>query len=163
MDTDTPTSILSNLDSIVNQLSFILCAMLGGMAHWLKKVVKHETEASFHEWFGEANLPTTIYTFIVFFFVIIGCLAANIVDEHTGFWAALYTGFATGFGVDAGFNADGKSLTADISTIKAGTGALFGSQPQPGAPPMQAPVEPTSGDVGSVSIGASRDEGRHAA
>jgi hypothetical protein len=118
---DTFTSFFSNieLDSVVNQLVFILCALLGGLAHWLKKAIKHETSAKFHEWFGEANTHATVYTFIVFFVVIIGCLAANIV-EATGFWATLYIGFVTGFAIDAGCNSDSialQSVSAPKPTI----------------------------------------------
>lgn len=117
---------MDNLDIYGTQIAFICAACMGGIAHYLKKVAKGETTATFTEWFGDKNTPATIYTLIVFFFVIVGSLAGDIINEQTGFWAALYTGFATGFAVDAGFNADGKSITNDIRDIRYSTGDLFG-------------------------------------
>ena len=116
-------------------------------------MLRGETAVAMHEWFGAANLPATIYTGIVFFFVIVGALAGGIVDANTSFWAALYTGFATGFAVDAGFNSD-DSLTSQLNTVKAETGVLMsGSQAakvvskSPTALPSSQPTTQVSADV----------------
>lgn len=115
-----------DLGVYVNQAAFIVCAALGGIAHYLKKVAKKETTATFKGWFGKNNYAATIYTLLVFSFVIIGALAGDIINSQTGFWASLYTGFATGFAVDAGFNSDsGISLTRQIADVKSETGELF--------------------------------------
>lgn len=92
----------------VNQTAFIICGMLGGFAHYLKKYLKKETSVGLFDWYGKANLASTLYTVIIFLFTMIGALAGDIVNAHTGFWACLYTGFVTGFAIDAGFNSDSK-------------------------------------------------------
>jgi hypothetical protein len=131
------------VDVYANQIAFIVCACLGGIAHYLKKAAKGETQVAFHEWFGGANLSGTIYTLLVFFFIIVGSLAGDIINSQTGFWASLYTGFATGFAVDSGFNSDSKSLTRDINDVKAQTNALFnGSSTQQPAPRPQQLAQP---------------------
>lgn len=73
------------------EIVFIVCAMLGGIMHWLKKSMNNETDAKLLEWYGRNNIAATIYTFTVFFFAIIGSLAADIINSQTGFWAAMYT------------------------------------------------------------------------
>lgn len=113
-----------DLGVYLNQVSFIFCACLGGIAHYFKKVAKKETTASFRGWFGKNNLPATIYTFLVFIFIIIGALAGDIINSQTGFWATLYTGFATGFAIDAGVNSD-ASLTSQLIEVKNETKELM--------------------------------------
>jgi len=127
-------TLIKDVDIFANQIAFIICACLGGIAHYLKKVAKGETTATFKEWFGSSNLSATIYTLIVFFFVIIGSLAGDIINSQTGFWAALYTGFATGFAIDAGFNSDSKSLTRGILEVKDETRDLFDDDGRPHDP-----------------------------
>ena len=114
----------AELGIYINQVAFILCAGLGGLAHYFKKVARKETEATLTGWFGKDNLAATLYTLLVFLFVIIGALAGDIINSQTGFWACLYTGFATGFAVDSGFNSD-KSLTSQIQEVKNETGTLL--------------------------------------
>lgn len=92
----------------LNQAAFIICALFGGFAHYLKKYLRKETDVGLFDWYGKANLAATLYTIIIFIFTMIGALAGDIVNEHTGFWACLYTGFVTGFAIDAGFNSDAK-------------------------------------------------------
>jgi hypothetical protein len=122
------SGLLYTINEFANEGAFIIAAFIGGLTHYLKKMLRGETTVAMHEWFGAANLPATIYTGIVFFFVIVGALAGGIVDANTSFWAALYTGFATGFAVDAGFNSD-DSLTSQLNTVKTETGVLMsGSQ-----------------------------------
>lgn len=91
-----------------NQIAFIICAMIGGFTHYLKKYLKKETNVGLFDWYGPANWASTLYTIIVFIFTMIGALASEIINEHTGFWACLYTGFVTGFSIDAAFNSDAK-------------------------------------------------------
>ena len=88
------------------QIVFIIAATMGGLMHYLKKFLKGETDKKFYEWYGKSNLAATLYTIIVFFFAIVGAIAADVVNSQTGFWAALYSGFVTGFAIDAGFNSD---------------------------------------------------------
>lgn len=104
----------------INQLIFIFCSILGGIAHYLKKYLKGETHTQIHEWFGPSNLEATIYTFIIFLFAIIGAIAADVITPTTNFWAAMYSGFVTGFAIDSGFNRDNPTSLTDnlISTKK---------------------------------------------
>ena len=92
----------------LNQAAFIICAIFGGFAHYLKKFLRKETSVGLFDWYGKANLPATLYTIIVFLFTIVGALAGDIISVSTGFWACLYIGFVTGFAIDAGFNSDTK-------------------------------------------------------
>lgn len=91
-----------------NQAAFIICGMLGGFTHYLKKYLRKETDVGLFDWYGKANIASTLYTILVFVFTMIGALAGDIVNSQTGFWACLYTGFVTGFAIDAGFNSDAK-------------------------------------------------------
>lgn len=91
-----------------NQAAFIICGMLGGFTHYLKKYLRKETDVGLFDWYGKANLAATLYTILIFVFTMIGALAGDIVNSQTGFWACLYTGFVTGFAIDAGFNSDAK-------------------------------------------------------
>lgn len=91
-----------------NQVAFIVCGMLGGFAHYLKKFLRKETDVGLFDWYGKANLASSLYTSIVFVFAMIGALASDIINAQTGLWATLYIGFVTGFSIDAGFNSDGK-------------------------------------------------------
>lgn len=126
---------MDNLATYYNHIGFIICALLGGVAHYLKKVIRKETDVGIHEWFGTANLPASIYTLLVFIFVVIGALAGDIVNAQTGFWAALYTGFATGFAIDSGINADDSvPMSKQLLAIKQDTGALFTKPPEPTVP-----------------------------
>jgi hypothetical protein len=91
-----------------NQIAFIACGMFGGFAHYLKKYLRKETDVGLFDWYGKENLAATLYTVIVFLFAMIGALAGDIVNADMSFWATLYTGFVTGFAIDAGFNSDAK-------------------------------------------------------
>lgn len=126
-----------DLSLYLNEASFVVSAVLGGIAHYLKKVARKETAATMGGWFGKDNLAATIYTIIVFFAAIVGALAGDIINEQTGFWATLYTGFATGFAIDAGFNAD-KSLSSQLSTVKTETDQVVKKD---GKPNRRKPVE----------------------
>lgn len=99
---------MENYLEYTNQVAFIVCGMLGGFAHYLKKFLKKETDVGLFDWYGRANLASTLYTIIIFAFTMIGALAGDIINDQTGFWATLYIGFATGFAIDAGFNSDAK-------------------------------------------------------
>lgn len=127
------TGVLSTINEYSNEGAFIIASFIGGLTHYLKKMLRGETAVQMHEWFGSANLASTIYTGIVFFFVTVGALAGGIVDANTTFWAALYTGFATGFAVDAGFNSDG-SITSQLNTVKSETTTLFGDSQTKASP-----------------------------
>lgn len=111
-----------------NELAFIICSLIGGMMHYTKKFLRKETDASMFQWFGKKNWVASVYTIVMFIFVTIGALAGGIINEKTDFWAILYTGFVTGFAVDAGFNSD-KSITAEINTVKSETQELFKKDP----------------------------------
>jgi uncharacterized protein YgiB involved in biofilm formation len=100
--------ILNFLSSNTNEASYIVAAFIGGLAHFLKKSIKGETTVEIHEWFGPANLQASLYTFIMFFFVVAGSLGGGVIDSNTSFWVALYTGFLTGYTIDSSFNSDGK-------------------------------------------------------
>src|SRR5574343_317193 len=107
------------------QIVFIICALLGGVMHYLKKYLKGETDNKIYEWFGTSNITATIYTIIVFFFAIVGAIAANVVNEQTGFWAAMYSGFVTGFAIDAGFNGDQSNMAGDLARVKTDLKTIF--------------------------------------
>lgn len=108
------------------EITFIICGMLGGIMHYIKKFVKGETDAKLTEWFGSANIITTLYTVIVFFFAIVGAIAAGVINSETAFWAAMYSGFVTGFAVDSGFNSDASSLNKTLIEQKSDLNVLFG-------------------------------------
>jgi hypothetical protein len=118
------TETIQTINTYANEGAFIIAAFMGGLAHYLKKALRGETTTQMHEWFGSANLASTVYTIIVFFFVLVGALAGGIVDAHTTFWTSLYMGFTTGFAIDAGFNSD-QSITAQLNTVKSEGAALF--------------------------------------
>jgi hypothetical protein len=107
------------------QIVFIITAILGGIMHYLKKYLKGETKTKIYEWYGKANLPATIYTITVFFFAIIGAIAADVVNSQTTFWAAMYSGFVTGFAIDAGFNSDKFKMSEELTEAKAGINDLM--------------------------------------
>ena len=92
--------------------------------HYTKKFLRKETEVSLVQWFGPANLVATFYTLTMFIFVSIGALAGGVINDQTDFWAVLYTGFITGFAVDAGFNSD-KNITQEITNVRKDTHELF--------------------------------------
>lgn len=119
------------------QIVFIVCALMGGVMHYLKKFLKGETETKIYEWYGKENIAATVYTVTVFFFAIIGAIAADVVNSQTGFWAAMYSGFVTGFAIDAGFNGDARNMSSDLANTKSDLNRLF---TQPGVPGAKAPV-----------------------
>lgn len=106
------------ISTYVTEVTFIACALLGGIMHYIKKYLNGETEAKIHEWYGRDNLAATVYTITVFFFAIIGAIAADVVNSETSFWAAMYSGFVTGFAIDAGFNGDARQMTKDLIDTK---------------------------------------------
>jgi len=89
-----------------NQLLFVGSALLGAVAHYIKKAGKGETSTLVHEWFGAANIEASAITLFMLFFVMIGALVGDMITAETPFWISLYIGFVTGFAVDAGFNSD---------------------------------------------------------
>lgn len=95
------------------QIIFIISAFLGGITHYLKKYLKGETSTKIYQWFGKANLPATVYTFITFTFAVIGAITSGVIDPNTTFLSALYSGFVTGFAIDAGFNSDEGHSTGE--------------------------------------------------
>ena len=108
------------------QIVFIIAATMGGLMHYLKKFLKGETDKKFYEWYGKSNLAATLYTIIVFFFAIVGAIAADVVNSQTGFWAALYSGFVTGFAIDAGFNsAEDPNINRILIENKTDLNTLF--------------------------------------
>jgi len=120
------------MDTILNytnEASYIVAAFIGGLAHFLKKSLKGETTVEIHEWFGPANLQASLYTFIMFFFVVAGSLGGGFIDSNTSFWVALYTGFLTGYTIDSSFNSDGKIKELGNSLTNVKDQATF-SQPQ---------------------------------
>jgi len=108
------------------QIVFLFTGLLGGMMHYLKKYLKGETKSSLYQWFGKSNLPATIYTLVCFTFVMIGAIASDVVNSHTGFWVAVYSGFITGFAIDSGFNSD-QDITEQLNKNKNDLNELFGS------------------------------------
>ena len=111
------------------QFVFIVCAMIGGVMHYLKKFLKGETEVKIYQWYGPSNLAATFYTIVVFIFAIVGAIAADVVNSQTGFWAAMYSGFVTGFAIDAGFNSD-QNMTRTLTSSKTDLSGLFINQPR---------------------------------
>lgn len=109
----------------LNEIVFVLTALLGGAMHYLKKYVRGETTVKIYEWYGPANAASTIYTVTVFFFAIVGALAADVINPLTGFWAAMYSGFVTGFAIDAGINSD-PNLNRSVLENKRDLDELFG-------------------------------------
>ena len=101
----------------LNYLIFIVCAAIGGITHYLKKRIRKETDVKITQWFGKANIEATLYTGIVFIFIIIGALGTGIITGTMNLWAVMYTGFITGFAVDSGVNSDGKQITKDMVEI----------------------------------------------
>lgn len=112
----TPLDVLADN---ANEIVFILCGMLGGVAHYLKKYVRKETTVPISEWFGNANVAATIYTILVFIFAMIGSIASGVVNSSMSVWISMYVGFVTGFALDAGFNNDGKG-TITIADMERG-------------------------------------------
>lgn len=119
------TNLSDFIDKNWIQVVFIVNALIGGLMHYLKKFLKGETDKKVHQWFGSANIAATMYTVIVFFFAIIGAIAADVVNSETGFWAAMYSGFVTGFAIDAGFNSDDKSITSTLIETRSETQELL--------------------------------------
>jgi hypothetical protein len=112
------------------EITYILCAILGGIMHWIKKFLNKETDAQLLDWYGRNNVAASIYTFTVFFFAIVGSLAADIINSQTGFWAAMYTGFVTGFAIDSGFNRDMRDVHKDMIENKASMKDYFNKEDQ---------------------------------
>lgn len=110
--------MLHFLQTYHNDLAFILCGLVGGLTHYLKKSLKGETTAKLWQWFGPANAESTIYTLIVFTFVMIGALASGIITPGMTIWAVFYSGFITGYAVDSGVNSNPMQLTSDINQVK---------------------------------------------
>lgn len=98
----------------INYIAFILCAVVGGVTHYLKKYLKKETTVKMSQWFGKSNSLATIYTFIMFFFVLVGTISSGVISTDMNFWACMYSGFMTGFAIDSGLNSDAKQITSDI-------------------------------------------------
>lgn len=109
--------IIEFLITNINYFAFILCAFMGGLAHYLKKFLKQETNVKIYEWFGTSNALASIYTGIVFFFILVGTLSSGIITQEMNFWAVMYTGFMTGFAIDSGVNSDARTITKDMITI----------------------------------------------
>lgn len=143
------SSFISTYDT---EITFIICAMFGGIMHYLKKYMKGETEAMIHEWYGKDNLAATVYTITVFFFAIIGAIAADVINEKTGFFAAMYSGFVTGFSIDAGFNGDARQMNRDLIDTKQNLTTFLGdgSKDSPSAPPT--PSAPPPVDVSGAPV-----------
>lgn len=118
------------LSTYVNEISFIICGFLGGMAHYMKKSMKGETQAKLWQWFGPANAQLTIYTLIVFTFVMIGALASGVINSCMTIWAILYTGFITGYAVDSSVNSNTMKMLSNISAAKSQTTDLFDVKPK---------------------------------
>lgn len=144
--------ITNFINTYGNEASFVVASFIGGLAHYLKKSLKGETTVELHEWFGSSNVQATLYTFIMFFFVIAGSLAGGIIDIHTPFWAALYTGFVTGYTVDSSFNSDGStnlktmgeqiaSVKDQVSFIPTATQHIVTTPIKPMTPPITAPIQ----------------------
>lgn len=119
---------MSFITEHINDLSFIACGIIGGVAHWMKKNLRGETNIPIWQYFGPKNAELTIYTLIVFTFVMIGALASGIINNTMSIWEVFYTGFITGFAVDSSVNSNAMDLTNDISNVKGQTGALFDNQ-----------------------------------
>lgn len=111
------------------EITYIICAILGGIMNWIKKTMQGETDARLSEWYGRSNLAATVYTVTIFFFAIVGTLAADIINTQTGFWAAMYTGFVTGFAIDSGFNRDMRDVHKDMVRNKASMNDFFNKDP----------------------------------
>lgn len=133
-----------------NEIAFIICSLLGGMMHYTKKFLRKETDVGMFQWFGKSNWVSTFYTVVMFIFVTIGALAGGIINSQTDFWAVLYTGFITGFAVDAGFNSD-KDITRQLIDTRNNSNELFNKDSPAGhraaareeaAPAPVAPVAP---------------------
>jgi hypothetical protein len=120
----TTVTLTESVMSYSHEISFILCSLIGGMMHYTKKFLRKETDVSMAQWFGKSNWVATVYTIVMFIFITIGALAGGVINEKTDFWAVLYTGFVTGFAVDAGFNSD-KNITQSLTEVKADTRELF--------------------------------------
>lgn len=88
----------------IAEIVYFSSALTGGCMHYLKKKITKETNVSFKNWFGKSNLHATIYTFVMFCIVIIGTIATGIISPTMDVWTLIYTGFVTGFSIDAGFN-----------------------------------------------------------
>ena len=99
------------------EIVYFISALIGGCMHYLKKRIAKETNVSFSNWFGKSNLPASIYTFVMFCIVIIGTIATGIVSPTMDIWALIYTGFVTGFSIDAGFNS-ADDIKSTVSNVK---------------------------------------------
>ena len=104
--------------SNVNYISFILCSLLGGVAHYLKKYAKGETTVGMSQWFGRSNLPASLYTGIVFFFIVVGTISSGVITAEMNFWTAMYSGFMTGLAIDSTINSDESKLNRSIIDLQ---------------------------------------------
>jgi hypothetical protein len=111
-----------------NEIAFVVTSLVGAVTHYLKKLMKNETSISLFDWFGKSNPTATAYTALVFTFALIGMLSSGFISSSMTIWASMYTGFATGFAIDSGFNADG-TLTNQLTTAKSDVGNFLNKMP----------------------------------
>jgi hypothetical protein len=100
----------------INEILFIVSAIIGMVVHYVKKYVKGETTVSMYEWFGKANLPATIAAIGTLFTAIVSALASGLILPDASIWAVLYTGITTGIAVDSAANSDGEAKKLDTDT-----------------------------------------------
>lgn len=96
-----------------SEIIFFLSGIFGMITHYFKKSMKKETESMFSEWFGKKNIKATITTFGMFFMAMVGALGAGVITPEMNIYAIMYSGFATGFAIDSGFNSDMTKTIVD--------------------------------------------------
>jgi len=84
-----------------NEIGFIVAAILGGVAHWLKSFVKGQTTDGLIAYYIQKHVATIVYTSIIFAMAIVGAIATGLVTTQMTIWAAIYAGFTTGFTIDS--------------------------------------------------------------
>lgn len=97
----------------VNDALFAISVVLGASFHFLKKVARNETTASFTEWFGHGHWASSLNSLCTIFLAIFAALATNL-TVGMGFYALVYAGFTTGFTIDSSLNSDGSRKATNI-------------------------------------------------
>jgi hypothetical protein len=91
---------------ISNDAIFVYFIIVGMIGHYAKKRVKAETDVTFHEWFLNFKVYSTILTIVTVLITIFGALSNNIINEAMSLSTIVYTGLTTGFAIDSLTNND---------------------------------------------------------
>ena len=97
----------------LNPIIFALAVLLGCAAHYLKKWAKSQTNVSFFEWFGTANLKASINTGFAVGGAIVSPIVSGMISPSMPIYSVLWMGLTAGWVVDSTFNDDGATNKPD--------------------------------------------------